>query len=347
MFRYKAAFALFFLAAFVSAQVREGKPVTLLASVTDSRGRFVDDLQQQDFELREDGKDQAITEFKTFRNIASSVGVLVDVSGSMRTRLTDATNAIDDFVGDLHKDDELFLMPFADQPRIASDYGDGRSEFQRELWRLTASGNPALYDSIVEAVRKLRLGHESRRVLLIVGHGGDLVSGASPAAAIRAIRESDVLVYCLGISAPFGTPFRESSNNFAGQIVISQPGRDPQNPFPVPDGRTIPFPIPGQPGPVPVPVPRRSDRIEDTVDMNALQALAEAGGGRAWRVRDRQGRGEPLERILAQIRSELRSQYAIGFAPVHPVKDNQWHSVTIRVKESGYSVRSRKDYMGK
>jgi hypothetical protein len=81
--------------------------------------------------------------------------------------------------------------------------------------------------------------------------------------------------------------------------------------------------------------------------MNALQALAEAGGGRAWRVRDRQGRGEPLERILAQIRSELRSQYAIGFAPDHPVKDNQWHSVTIRVKESGYSVRSRKDYMGK
>ena len=104
MFRHKAAFALLFFAAILAAQVRDGKPVTLLASVTDERGRFVDDLRMQDFELREDGKDQAITDFKTFRNTASSVGVLVDVSASMKNRLTDATNAIDEFLGDLHRD---------------------------------------------------------------------------------------------------------------------------------------------------------------------------------------------------------------------------------------------------
>jgi len=83
------------------------------------------------------------------------------------------------------------------------------------------------------------------------------------------------------------------------------------------------------------------------MDMDALRALAEAGGGEAWRVRDRSGLGEPIDRVLSQIRSELRSQYAIGFVPNHPLKDNQWHQVTIRVKESGYSVSSRREYVGK
>jgi VWFA-related protein len=325
--------------------------VSILASVTDSRGRFIDDLRQQDFELFEDGKNQTITEFKTFRDTASSVGVLVDTSGSMRTRLNDAIDAIDEFANDLYNYDEHFLMPFADKQRIASDYGDGRPEFLRELWRLTASGNPALYDSVIEAIRKLRMGRESRRVLLIVSHGGDLVSSASPALAIREIRQSDVLVYCLGIPAPFGNQFGGSSNYLPGQISVPQQrgGQNPQNPFPLPDGRTIPFPAPGGPRPVPLPVPTPvpSNRVEDTMDLDALQALAEAGGGKAWRVRDRSGRGEPLERILSQIRSELRGQYAIGFTPEHPLKDEKWHSVTIRVKQPGYSVRSRSEYIGK
>lgn len=340
MFRYKAALTFLFFASILAAQVRAGKSVSILASVTDSRGRFVGDLRQQDFDLREDGKDQVITEFKTFRNTASSVGVLVDSSASMKARLPDAIDAIEEFVGDLLKDDELFLMPFADEPRLASDYGDGRAEFRRELWKLTARGDPALFDSIIEAVRKLKLGHESREVLVIVSHGGDLVSGVSRVSAIRAIRESDVLVYCLGIPAMFGPAFKESSNNFAGQISI------PQGPFPLPDGRTIPLPMPGR-TPIPLPVPAPSDRIADSLDMNMLQELAEAGGGRAWRVRDRQGRGESLDRILAQIRSELRSQYAIGFTPHRAENDNQWHNVSIRVKESGYTVRSRTEYIRK
>jgi len=345
MFRYIWAFGLLLIATVLAAQVRDGKPVSILVSVTDDRGRFVDNLQQQDFELREEGKEQTISEFKTFRNTASSVGVIVDVSASMKNRLPDAIDAIDEFVGTLHKNDELFLMPFADIPRVAADYGDGRSEFHRELSRLTNSGNPALYDSIIEAIHKLRLGHESRRVLLIVSHGGDLVSNATPLGAIRAIHESDVLVYCLGIPAPFGSNFNGASNDFAGQIVIGQPGTSPQNPFPLP-GRTIPIPVPGRPAPLPVPVPA-PNRIEDTLDMDALKALAEAGEGQAWRVQDRRGRGEPLGRIMSQIRSELRSQYAIGFSPDHPLKDNQWHDVTIRVKQPGYTVHSRAQYIGK
>jgi VWFA-related protein len=329
------------------AQVRDGKPVSILASVTDSRDRFVDNLRQQDFELREDGKEQSITAFKTFRNTASSVGVLVDVSGSMKSRLNSTINAIDDFAGDLYKDDELFLMPFAETPRIASDYGDGRSEFHRELWKLTPSGNPALYDSVIEAVRKLQMGRESRRVLLIVSHGGDLVSAASPAVAIRTIRESDVLVYCLGIPPSIGSPFDGVSNYSSGQISLPQGGRSPQTPLPFP--RTIPIPVPGggPPRPVPVPLPGSADRVEDTMDMDALRALAQAGVGLAWRIRDRSGLCEPIDRVLSQIRSELHSQYAIGFTPNHPLKDNQWHDVTIRVKEPGYRVDSRSEYLGK
>ena len=97
MFRYKAAFGLLLIATVLAAQVRDGKPVSILVSVTDDRGRFVDNLQQQDFELREEGKEQTISEFKTFRNTASSIGVIVDVSASMKNRLPDAIDAIDEY----------------------------------------------------------------------------------------------------------------------------------------------------------------------------------------------------------------------------------------------------------
>src|SRR5689334_15979994 len=91
MFRIRPLLAVMLFASLLGAQVKDGSPVTFLATVTDSRGRAIGDLRQQDFELREDGKDVKVASFATFRKIPSSVGVLLDVSGSMRPKLAKAT----------------------------------------------------------------------------------------------------------------------------------------------------------------------------------------------------------------------------------------------------------------
>ena len=332
------------LAPLLGAQVKDGSPATFLATVTDSRGRALGDLRQEDFELREDGKDQKIASFMTFRKTASSVGILLDVSGSMRPKLAKATNAIEDILDGLYKDDETFLMPFADRSEVVSDYTDHRVELVTKLRRLSTGGETALYDAIAEGIRKLIQGHETRKVLVLFSDGADSVSGLSYNQIMRMLRESNIILYGIGIPAGLNSGFYAPATNFAGQIVIGVPRSNP-NPFPIP-GTGIPLPIPGRP--IPLPTPKNPDDTGDTVNMSVLESFAEVTGGRAWRIEDPQRRvGMPIDRIVSQLVSELRNQYLIGFVPEHPLKDGQWHRVLIRTKELGSSVRTRAEYLGK
>jgi VWFA-related protein len=331
-------------ASLLAAQVKDGSPVTFLTTVIDRRGRTIGDLRQEDFELREDGKNQKIASFATFRKTPSSVGILLDVSGSMRPKLSTATNAIEDFAIDLYKDDEVFLMPFARESPIASDYTDGRPELINVLRRLRTGGDTALYDAINEGVRKLKQGRYQRKVLVLFSDGADSVSGLRYEQIVRVLRESDVIVYGIGIPSGFSSVLYAPATNFAGQITLPRGGTNPA-PFPIP-GTGIPFPIPGRP--IPLPNPRNPDDTGDTVNMSVLDALSEMTGGNAWRVEDPQRRiGQPIDRIVSQLLSELRNQYLIGFVPDHPLKDGQWHSIVVSTKESGASVRTRKEYLGK
>src|SRR4030095_8563115 len=103
----------------LAAQLRPGDPlVKIVATVTDARGRYVTDLGPEDFLVREDGVDQKIGLFSPPANKPLNIGILLDTSGSMQRKIVRASNAIEDFVADLHKDDDIFLMSFADQPRL-------------------------------------------------------------------------------------------------------------------------------------------------------------------------------------------------------------------------------------
>jgi VWFA-related protein len=346
MFRFRALLALVLFTSLLAAQVKDGASVAFLATATDGRGRIAGDLRQGDFELREDDKVQQISSFSTFRDSPSNVGILLDVSGSMRPKLAAASNAIEDFVLGLYRYDEVFLMPFAERSAVVSDYNDGRQELIGKLRRLRAEGDTALYDALNDGLRELGRGRHRRKVLVLLSDGADAVSGLSYGQLVRTLRESDVIVYAIGIPAGISSMFYTPSSNFAGQIVIQGPRGQSPVPFPIPGAGGIPIPIPGRP--IPLPAPRNPDDTGDTVNMSVLDALAQMTGGRAWRAEDPQRRiGEPLDRIVAQILAELRSQYLIGFVPQHPLKDGRWHDVVIRTKESGTSVRSRKEYLGK
>ena len=87
----------------------------------------------------------------------------------------------------------------------------------------------------------------------------------------------------------------------------------------------------------------------DTVDMNILNAFADASGGKAWLLSGNwtEGRGNQVESILDEIASELRNQYSIGYYPTHPLQDGKWHRIEITAKNPKYHVRSRKEYFGK
>jgi VWFA-related protein len=72
-----------------------------------------------------------------------------------------------------------------------------------------------------------------------------------------------------------------------------------------------------------------------------MKKLAEQTGGRLIDVGDNQ---EKLRKAFAQISSELRTQYNIGYTPINQKKDGSFREVEIKAKDRDYKIQARKGY---
>src|SRR5213078_4276298 len=142
--RFQAA-ALFAFAlsvcAVVAAQVRvDVRLVNVVVTVTDSHGRYIPNLTENDFIVEEDGKTQHISHFSQDRNVPVSVGILLDTSGSMDRKIRTAVDAVDRFVQRIQPDDEIFLITFAGQVALRQDFTADRDKLSQTLRHITPTG---------------------------------------------------------------------------------------------------------------------------------------------------------------------------------------------------------------
>ncbi|HYR88566.1 MAG TPA: VWA domain-containing protein [Terriglobia bacterium] len=339
--------------------------VNVVATVTDEKGRYVSDLSQDDLIIEEDGKPQTISFFNQSSDLPVSVGLTLDTSGSMERKIDTATRALDRFIRTIHRDDDIFLMLFSNVPLLAQDFTDDREKLARALREVRVGGGTALYDALKESLRKIKRGRYDKRAILLVTDGQDTSSENSFDEAAVAVRESELLVYCLGI-APSGASTVDSDPRPTPPIH-----RDPRDPrqgpsigFPIPGIPGIPgtrLPIPGGPGgpggpgrqpgrfpqfPQGGPTSGRGDA--DTVDMTVLNRFADDSGGKAWLLSGNWtlNRGAEIQSVLDEIAAELRNQYSLGYYPPHDLKDGKWHRIQVRAKNPKYHVRARKEYFG-
>jgi hypothetical protein len=287
----------------------------------------------------------------------------------MERKIGTATTAVERFIRSVHKDDDIFLMTFANRPDLRQDFTDDRDRLAKALRRVTVGGGTALYDALDEGLRKIKQGRHEKRAILLITDGEDTNSYIDLEQAQSRVRESELLVYCLGISP-------------TGGFLTERNPRPYPTPGPGPGGRrgprtgpSIGFPFPGIPGipgipggpypgggryPVapatpqyPQQYPRggrnRGNGGEDTVDMDVLDSFADASGGKAWLVSggSSENRGNEIQDALDEIAAELRNQYSIGYYPDHAINDGKWHRIEIRAKDRHYHVRARKEYFGK
>jgi Ca-activated chloride channel family protein len=297
-----------------AAQVRvDVRLVNVIATVTDSRGRYVPNLTQDDFILEEDGKIQQISHFSQDRNVPVSVGILLDTSGSMDRKIRTAVEAVDRFIRRIHPDDEIFLMTFSGQPVLRQDFTDDREKLSQALRRIIATGGTALYDALSDGVTKIRSSRHGKRSILLITDGQDTASVTKLDDVLANIRISDLLIYPIGISP---------------LTYAKGPDRNAW-------GWPLPALIAGKPG-------QQSKR--DEVNMNVLRAFAESSGGRAFLLAESFiGHGSQIEKILDNIAEELRSQYTLGYYPPRP-DDGRYHSIRIRTR-TGDAVRARRGYV--
>src|SRR6187399_2983164 len=176
------------------------KLVTFVATVTDNYGRNVPDLKPQDFIVEEDGSPQTVTLVEQSFDVPVSMGVVLDTSTSMETKITTATSSIDRFLQTLEPKDDIFLMSFAGGVRLEQDFTSDRRKLTSALRRVQLTNGTALYDAVEKSLRKVRDGQHEKKAILLVTDGVDTSSLATLEEARRNVRVSEVLIYCLGIS---------------------------------------------------------------------------------------------------------------------------------------------------
>jgi Ca-activated chloride channel family protein len=317
----------------LAAQSQEGftfrsgvELINVTTTVTDEDGRFVSGLRKEDFTVYEDGARQEVTQFSNER-VPVSLGIVLDASGSMTPdKMSAARSAIDRFVYDLlGKDDELFFMEFANRPDLVQDWTTDRRAISRAVSRVNPAGGTAMYDAIADAVPLANAGQHPKKALLVISDGNDTNSSLSVGELRQLIRESEVLVYALGVDGT-ATTFR------SGPTI--------QLPLP------LPFPIPGRrrPGGFPPIIggggSNQRPQAAERVNPDALRQITDDTGGRTEIVR---GFGD-LDQATARIADELSKQYYLGYVSTGK-KDGRWHAIRVDVKDRRLAVRARRGYV--
>ena len=318
--------------------------INVSATVTDSSERFVTGLRREDFILFEDEREQPITHFSDER-VPVSLGIVLDTSGSMEgAKFRAAEAAIDRFMRQLlSPDDEIFLMAFNDQVELISGWTSDRDRVMRNLRGVYPRGGTAMYDAVAEAIPLAQRGKHRKKAIVVISDGNDTNSATDVRALRSLIRETEVLIYAVGIDGD-GRSTRVNPRGPSGPTNRPLP-----IPWPIPGGsgrRQPPPQWPGQPGggnyppQYPGGVPQQPSAGNERVNAHALRELTDDSGGRTELVRD----STDLGPATAGIADELSRQYSLGYEPA-AAKDGRWHTIRVEVRNSNYRVRARRGYI--
>lgn len=338
-----------------SVRFRSGvELVNVTATVTDRNGRFVTGLEESDFTVYEDGRAVEIAYFSAER-VPLSLGIILDTSGSMAgAKIQAARAALDRFLKDLlGPGDEVFLYRFDTTPRLIQGWTTEHERISEALARIHPDGATSLYDAVARALPMVHSGRHRKKALLVISDGIDTSSDIDRQKLKQLIRESETLVYAIGMDANRAlSPSSQYSPNIS---FLAQRRRPMPFPFPFPGRRTPPRtpPMPGVPRPgLPRPpnVPTSEPVSEDPggaglgdnqgVDAAALRDITDDSGGRTEVVRHT----SDLDPATARIADELSRQYALGYpSPGH--RDGKWHSIRVDVKDRSLRVRARRGYL--
>ena len=174
--------------------------VLVNATVTDSQGHYVAKLESERFRLWEDRIGQKIEYFAS-EDIPQTVGILFDVSASMRNKIPVAQEAAMKFLKMGNRDDEFFLIEFNDRAELSKDFTANSAGLEEQLVAASAHGNTALYDAVYLGLQKVRAGHNLRKALLLITDGVDNWSSYTVSEVKEFLKESDAQLYAIGIES--------------------------------------------------------------------------------------------------------------------------------------------------
>lgn len=177
--------------------------VNMLYTVSDKKGRFITDLNKDDFEVFENKKPQTIVEFAAESDLPLRLAILIDTSNSIRERFhfqqEAATAFIDGTVRPEH--DKALVVSFDTAAELVADLTDNISELEKAIGSLRPGGGTSLYDAIFFACRDKLMQdqplYKFRRAMVILSDGEDNQSRYTRDQALEMALKADVTVYTI------------------------------------------------------------------------------------------------------------------------------------------------------
>jgi Ca-activated chloride channel family protein len=279
--------------------------VRVFVTVTDRDGRLVTSLGRENFEVRDEGKPQPLTQFDNSAQPIRLI-VLLDVSGSMAGNLALLHSAAAQLFSRLLEDDVARVGTFGREVTISPSFTRNADELAAAMPRGIDPDAPTpLWRALGNALEAFGRGDDKRKVILVLSDGKDTgpiswrERPSSQADVIDRARVDDVMIYGIGLRS---RPMRRATT----------PGIGPGG--------------------------LQAMLMADLPDPGLARVAEETGGGYT-EIRY----GQDLGAAFASVADELHTQYLLGFTP--PKRDGKVHEITVKVDRPGAKPRARKSYV--
>jgi len=281
--------------------------VRAFVTVTDRDGRLVTTLTRDNFEVRDEGKPQPITQFDNSPQPIRLI-VMLDVSGSMSGNLPLLRDASAQLFARFRPDDVARVGSFGYEVSISPAFTHDVGQLRAELPTTIAQDAPTplwrAIDQALDGFKDIEDREDKRPVILVLSDGKDTgpisfrQRPVSQAEIIDRARREDVMIYAVGMRSRGGRPM--------------QPGIGPGG--------------------------LQAMLMADLPDPGLARVAEETGGGYI-EIRF----GQDLGAAFTEVADELHTQYLLGFAPAK--RDGKVHDIVVRVNQSGLKSRARKSYL--
>jgi Ca-activated chloride channel family protein len=206
--------------------------VSLDVMVIDQNNMAVAGLRKEDFTIYEDKIKQTV-ENVIREEVPISLGIVIDTSGSMQSKINTVSDAAVSIIRQMHADDEAFVASFKTETEVAQDFTSDKRKLEDAIGELYAGGGTALLDAILDTSNHARdKGRWRRKALIIFSDGMERNSAFTEKEVMKAIIENDVQIYLVGFvdeesekKGVYGNAYLQGARDLLSLIADDSGGR--------------------------------------------------------------------------------------------------------------------------
>lgn len=308
--------------------------VTVPVSVLDRQGRFISNLQKEDFRVFENGVEQTISYFEPAEK-PFTVALVLDTSASTHFHLEEIREAAIAFAKQLRPQDRVLIVSFNDEVLLLTEATNDMNTIETVIEENANTGNSTrLYDAVDLTIRERLNKIKGRKAIVLFTDGVDTSSQqATYQSTLREVDELDALIYPIQYDTTDYLNAMQGVNNPTVTVTTTRHGLFGSS------TTTQTYGMPGNNG-VALPGTTRADY--DRADRY-LHLLADKTGGRLYQANDT----TQLAQAFSRIAEELRRQYSLGYYPKTEGAEanDARREIKVKVRQPNLAVKARDSYV--